>query len=91
MPNNHDESGRKDAEIRTRSAEMLNSMILQRIQLLDIQRRMTPRQFGEWASTVLKLDMLTLRDMLSFDGTVEGISDRMIRWFDKLLDSDRSP
>lgn len=85
MPNNQEDLSQKAAEIRQRSAEMLKSMTMQSENLRDVQKHMTPRQFKEWALTELGLDELTLRDMLTFDGTIEGISERMTRWLMNII------
>jgi hypothetical protein len=67
-------------EIRRRSAEMLHHMTKTRDELREVQVRMPPRPFKQWVLDELSMDDRTLQDVLAFDGTMDGMTERMIGW-----------
>ena len=76
-------------EIRRRSAELLSNITKTRDDLLEVQARLTPRQFKQWALHDLAMDERTLQDILAFDGTMDGITERMVGWIMRPIEGGR--
>ncbi len=85
MANHSDELDRVAADIRRRSDEMLRNLVGQRDDLRELQKRMTPQQFKGWALNELGMDDATLRDFLAFDGTTDGVTEPIQRYFMNII------
>ena len=62
---------------------LLDTVLIMRQKLREVQAGLTAEQFMRWAGRALDLDAATARDFLAFDGTMGGITDRMIRYFER--------
>ena len=89
MADSEDLSGHLAAELRRRFTLALHSLEQIKTDLRLVQARLTPGQFTNWALTEAGLDALTLNDILAFDGTLEGMTEHMLRWVITLHDRGR--
>ncbi len=76
-------------EIRRRSAEILSNMTKTRDELRAVQEHITPKQFRHWALHELGLDDRTLQDILAFNGTMNGMTERMLGWVMRSIEGGR--
>jgi hypothetical protein len=89
MADSEDPSGHMAAELQRRFTLALHSLEQIKTDLRLVQARLTPGQFTSWAWTEAGLDTLTLHDVLCFDGTMEGLTEHMLRWVRTLHDRGR--
>ena len=80
MAQHHGDLDQSAAEIRRRSTEMLSNMAKQRNHLREVQKRLNPKQFRQWALNELGMDEVTLEEFLIFDGTMDRMTEHMLRW-----------
>ncbi len=69
-------------KIRRCTAEMLSNMAGIRDDLREVQARVTPKQFKHWTFGHFGMDEATVQDILAFDRTMGGMTERMWRWVD---------
>lgn len=62
---------------------VLETMMVMRKRLREVQATLGPVQFNQWAKDALDLDEATARDFLAFDGTMQSITDRIISYFER--------
>lgn len=76
-------------EIRRRSAELVRNMLETKADLRVLQEKLTPHQFSRLCLNELSLDERTLEDIFAFDGTMDGITERMVGWFMRSVERGR--
>ena len=67
-------------EIRRLSAEVVSNMVATQDTLRAAQQRMPPHQLKAWARQEMSMGDRTLQDVLAFDGTMDGMPQRMRVW-----------
>src|SRR3954452_13206436 len=77
---NNNELDEAAAAIRGRLASMAEEYTEQQKLIRTVRARLTRPQLEQWAIEELSMDIPTLRDMLAFNGMVEGITDNMTNW-----------
>ncbi len=90
MADHAEELDQRAAEIRRRFAEMSSHLAKQRDDLRAVQQLMTPKQFKQWALRELGMDEATLQDFLAFDGSTDGMTERMERHFMHIITGGRT-
>ncbi len=76
-------------EIRRRSAALVRDILKTKDHLRVLQEQLNPHQFSRLCLNELSLDERTLEDIFAFDGTMGGITERMVGWFMRSIERGR--